>query len=104
MLKLIALLAVLTATACTDDVLTTDADDDVSVFAPGSTDAPEVVVARPAAELPQPAAPTEGAAHTGALDGKQFTDTDEICDLLPADGACAFACDPDALVDQFVPK
>jgi hypothetical protein len=28
---------------------------------------------------------------------------DDICGLLPPDGPCALACDPDALAEQYVP-
>lgn len=42
--------------------------------------------------------------RTSALQGSSASeDPAAICDLLPADGPCALACDRTALVDQYVP-
>lgn len=38
-------------------------------------------------------------AETGDGDGQPH----EICGLLPPDGACSLACDPEALSEQYVP-
>ncbi|HET9992649.1 MAG TPA: hypothetical protein VFQ65_29145 [Kofleriaceae bacterium] len=80
MLKLAALLIALT-TACT-----TDPTPVVHIVqsGPGTADNRVTVVARE------------------AVDDMSEVDDPNVCDVLPPDGACAHACDPEGLA-QFIP-
>jgi hypothetical protein len=114
MMKLVALAIVLaaTSTACM-----TDPDgptDDVAVFAPGQTAVNHEAGAASTEErrgpiaCPLPPAHTEaertGVVTSAAIDGPQTTELPgDFCDHLPADGACALACDPEKLVEHYVP-
>lgn len=80
MLKLITLVAIFSTAACTTDD---------GLAGEGAGD--------------------EGLAETGALEGSlteraRVNRADDYCAQLPADGACSLACDPEALVEQYVPK
>lgn len=112
-------------TGCTDDLAT---DDSVIVAAPlddtGAADRPELAApsgdtagddrapARALADgastnaIPCPT-PAQRMSPTGERPREEEVVADEggdVCAALPEEGPCSLACDPDALVDTFVPK
>jgi len=53
-----------------------------------------------ACALDEPTVSDRAQASTGALAEEGDGD---VCDLLPSDGPCSLACDPDALSEEYVP-
>jgi hypothetical protein len=75
MLKIFALATILSVTACATDDVDVDTDDPI--------------------ERTDTAMPAHRDGKTQGLP--------EICTRLPLDGPCALACDPEHLVDRYVP-
>jgi hypothetical protein len=102
MLKLLALATVLATTACTID----QPEDEIMVFARRDTN----VTGESRVELdtqdmaaPMHVRPTDKLEQSAATDEARERELPaDFCDHLPTDGACAFACDVEAL-EQYIP-